>query len=474
MFINKASENAANNMVWYQSVGSRIWAFFSSLKLALFILITLAVVSIIGTVIQQNQPVVFYVREYGEKWARFIFMGELNDMYHSPWFQGLLLLLIINIIVCTIKRFPPKWKSTLEVKDNIAPRFIKNLSCNESLYLSGDFTEIKGKVTEVLKKKRYKVRELKSNEGEQIYATKGITGRFGSDMVHVALLMIILGAIIGSVWGFRDFVVTYVGSSVSVPRSDLDLKLENFWIDYYETGQIKQYNSILTVIDKGNEVVKDKHIWVNRPLEYEGLTFYQSSWGVAWDRIKDAQLVLKEADSDNSGTSFIVKWNELRDIPDSKYSVKLIGYVADFAYDRNSKTVFSRSGDPENPAVNVEIYNNKNLISKPWIFLNYPGLFSKLPDSNYDLILSNYRGIYYSGLSINKDPGTGIVWAGSSLMVIGFFFAFFVFHKRIWVIINRNEDNSSTELLIGGMINKNRFTFAREFSKLVNSIKKEI
>ncbi len=474
MSINKTSKDALNNMAWYQSIGSRIWAFFSSLKLTIFILITLAAVSIIGTVIQQEQQTAFYAREYGGRWAQFILMGELNDMYHSPWFQGILLLLLINIIVCTIERFPPKWKSTLEVKDNIVPRFIKNLSCNESLYLSGDSTEIKKKVTETLKKKRYKVRELKSNEGEHIYATKGMMGRFGSDIVHAALLMIIVGAIIGSVWGFRDFVVAYVGDTVSVPRVDFDLKLENFWIDYYETGQIKQYNSILTVIDEGSEVVKDKHIWVNRPLEYKGLTFYQSNWGVAWDRIKDAQLVLKEVGGDKFGTSFIIKWNELRDIPDSKYSAKLIGYVADFAYDTNSETVFSKSGDPENPAVNVEIYNNKKLVSKLWIFLNHPGIFSRIPDSNYDLILLNYRGVNYSGLAINKDPGTPIVWAGSSLMLVGFFFAFFVFHKRIWVIINHNEDNSSTELLIGGMINKNRFAFSKEFSRLVNSVKKGI
>ncbi|MFQ5585578.1 MAG: cytochrome c biogenesis protein ResB [Thermodesulfobacteriota bacterium] len=474
MATSKEQVNALKNTKRRRTFGSRIWAFFNSVKLTIFLLGILAAVSIIGTVIQQNQPVSFYVNAYGERWTQFIFLGRFHDMYHSLWFKGLLIILITNIVVCTAERFPSKWKATLAVKENITPRFIMNLSHNESFYPAGEPSEVKERVTEILKKRRYKVTELGGTEGEQLYATKGMVGRFGSDLVHIALLVIIVGALMGSTLGFRSYIVTYVGDTKPVPRTNFNLRLDKFWIDYYDSGQIKQYNSVLTVIDGGREVVKGEQIWVNKTLSYKGVTFYQSNYGVAWDKIAEAQLALQGTEDESVGTPFNVKWNETVETPVGGYSVKLIGYVSDFGYDPNSKTVFAKSGEPNNPAVQVEIYNNGELTSKPWVFLNYPGLFSKLPGTDYDLLFLGYRGIQYSGLSINKDPGAKVVWIGSGIMVVGFILAFFIFHRRIWVVIKRDEDKATTDLTIGGMINKNRFLFGREFSVLVDDIKKGV
>jgi len=455
-----------------RSIFGWLWSSLSSVKVTIFLLGLLAAVSIIGTVIQQNQPVSFYVTEYGEKWTKYIFMGNFHDMFHSFWFKGMLVFLVVNIVVCTYERFPTKWKSTLEVRERITSRFVMNLSHSESMHYKGEPTEAVERISNALKKRRYKVTELSSSEGEEkhLYATKGMIGRFGSDLVHIALLVIIFGALAGSTFGFRGFMVAFVGDTKSVAQTDFALKLDKFWIDYYDSGQIQQYNSIITVIEDGKEVVQGEHVWVNKPLYYKGVTFYQSNYGVAWDRIAEAQLALKDADG-KKGTPFNVLWKDEVKAPLENYSIKLVKYVSDFAYDPQSKQVFAKSGEAKNPAVQVEVYNNGELASEPWIFLNYPGLFSKLPGTDYDLVFLGYRGVQYSGLSINKDPGAKIVWIGSGIMVIGFILSFFVFHRRIWVVAGKDEDRATTDLHIGGMINKNRFLFGREFDSLIDEVK---
>ncbi|MFQ5329885.1 MAG: cytochrome c biogenesis protein ResB [Thermodesulfobacteriota bacterium] len=457
-----------------RSFGGKVWSLLSSVKVTIALLGTLATVSIIGTVIQQNQPVSFYAGAYGEKWTNFIFLGGFNDMFHAPWFQALLIFLVVNIVVCTYERFPAKWKSTLEVRESLTPRFIANLSLTSSFYADGAEADAKQRVTEILQKRKYKVTELNGKEGEQLYATKGMIGRFGSDCVHVALLVIILGAFMGSVIGFRGYLVAYPGVTRPVENAGFDVRLDDFWIDYYDTGQIKQYYSILTVIDDGEEVVKGEKIWVNKPLTYNGVTLYQSNYGVAWDKIEAAQFAFKGTDDENPGTPFNVKWDETVEAPVEDFSVKLVGYVSDFGYDQQSKSVFAKSGEPNNPAVQVEIYHEGELASTPWIFLNYPGLFSNLPGTDLDLIFMGYRGIQYSGLSTNRDPGAKVVWVGSTIMVIGFILSFFVFHRRVWVMIKRDEDKATTDIHVGGMINKNRFLFGREFDEIVKEIKGKV
>src|SRR3990172_7033643 len=92
---------ATEARAWYQVIGSKVWSFFNSLKLTLFVLFSIAFLSIFGTVVEQNQPVENYLRAYGEGWTRFIMKVGLNDMYHSKWFLVFLLMLVLNIIVCT-------------------------------------------------------------------------------------------------------------------------------------------------------------------------------------------------------------------------------------------------------------------------------------------------------------------------------------------------------------------------------------
>ncbi len=459
---------------WYSRVGSNIWYFFNSLKLTLGVLITLAVVSIFGTIVEQNKSVSEYVQAYGEKWTNFIIALRLHDLFHSWWFIALLGALALNIIVCTFERFPPKWKSLLDHKPkSFDGKLIERFSNHQAFSLDAGSQSVKERVIKAFRKKRFDIIEVPSGNGEHyLYAWKGRMGRLGSDVTHISLLLILLGAIVGSFAGYKDYTAIYVGSEITVPKETFKLRLDKFWIDYYETGQIRQYNSLLTVVEDGKDVFT-KQIWVNEPLYYKGVRFYQSSYGTGWNRLAEAQIQVKRKSGEEAEAPFMLKWEAEKPlpIPGTKYSARLVGYTADFAYDEKTNTVFSKSADAENPAVNLEVYDGERLVSTPWIFLKYPGIFPAIPGSDVDLVFTGYRGVMYSGLSVNKDPGTNIVWAGTIVMGIGFILAFFVYHRRVWIIVR--ETGRSSEVKLGGMINKNNFAFEKDMADLTKLIKGE-
>ncbi len=460
-----------------KTLGSKVWYFFNSLKLTLSVLISLAVISVLGTVVEQNQPVSAYAAKYGATWTKLIVYMRVYDMYHSWWFLLLLVMLTLNIVVCTFERFPPKWKSLLNhKKDKFDPRLIEKLSNGRAFTVESSVAEVRQRVDSVFKKKGYKVMAtVMAGEagGYGVYAWKGIIGRFGSDFTHISLLLILIGSILGTAYGYKGYKDLNVGSVMDSPKGDYKLRLDKFWIDYYDSGQIRQYNSVLTVIEGGKEVLT-KQIWVNEPLYYKGTRFYQSNYGAAWDKIEQAYLSLYVKGSDKMGEPFVVKWGEGAAVPGTNYTVKLLGYAADFYYDEKTRAMGSISPDPNNPVVLVDVYEGKKFISNSLLFQKYPGIFPAIPGSKHDLAFVNYRPTLFSGLSINNDPGTNVVWAGSIVMGIGFIFAFFVYHRRVWVFVSASGSGEglphSTEVKLGGIINKNQLVFDRELKDIADFI----
>ena len=445
-----------------------LWRVASSVKFTVFILLSVALLSIVGTVVEQNRPLETYVMSYGEEWAEFIMTYGLNDMYHATWFTFMLVLLITNIIACTIDRFPSKWKSLLWAKKDFDPAVFERLSRSEEIQIDKNADSAALGVRAILKKKRFKVRESEEGGKNGFYAERGIIGRFGSDFVHLSLLVIILGAILGSFLGYKDYIAILVDGEVEIPNTEIGLRLDNFWIDRYESGQIKQYNSELVVLDKGEEVYK-KHIWVNEPMVYKGIRFYQSSWGISWNRIAEAEVTLVK-NKVPVGDPVLVDWLDKNEFAGTPFGIKLVGYVSDFAFDMESRTVYSKSGDVENPATMLEVYRNGEVVSTPWTLLHHHGIMATIPgEEGYEVYLTGIRNINYSGISINKDPGTNIVWIGCLIMGLGCYLSFFVYHRRMWIEVA--PFNSGVKVKVCGMINKNQMKFDKEFAELLSSIK---
>ncbi|RPI34246.1 MAG: cytochrome c biogenesis protein ResB, partial [Nitrospiraceae bacterium] len=278
-----------------KAITDKIWDLFASVKLAIIIFSLISLTSIVGTIVeQQAEPVrniKLLAKMFGESAAPLIYrildsLGFMN-MYHSWWFVGLLLLFAANLIICSFDRLPRVLKMVNEKVRPLPPEHLEKMSIKKTFSLSGNASQIKELGVSALNGIGFKPHESSGEQGTQLYAEKGNFTRLGVYITHLSILIILAGAIAGIFLGYNAFLNLPEGETSSVAFKDrgvemplgFGLRCDNFDVEYYpNTDMPKAYRSWLTVIKDGKEVMK-KTISVNDPLEYEGITFYQSSYG---------------------------------------------------------------------------------------------------------------------------------------------------------------------------------------------------
>ena len=442
-----------------ESPMDRVWSFFTSLKLAIFVIIILAVSSIVGTIIEQNQPMEKYRQIYTDGAIRFFEALSLFDMYHSWWFLLLLVLFTVNLICCTIDRLPRVIRVVRNPKTTLDGNLEKSLGLVDRWKKKGDLSELGETYREAMGKGFARPRVTEDNGTLHLYAEKGIVSRFGVYVTHLSIIIIFIGAIIGNVVGFKGFANIVEGQSVrTIPTrggtNHVDLgfsvRCNKFWVDLYPSGQPKEYSSDLSVIENGREVMRKK-IEVNDPLQYKGIWFYQSSYGPAG--ASTVTLAVKNSDGGRGETIFLS--------PGQKKKIPGYGQISAVDY----KTDFQGLG----PALLVVLEKPAEPPAEFWLLKAYPEFDRQRKDSRY-LSFAGINEIFYTGLQVARDPGVNIVWVGCTLMVIGIMIAFFMSHQRLWIRLSRGADGR-VEVVLAGSTNKNRLAFEKKFEKIQADMK---
>lgn len=448
--------------------GSRLLSILSSLRLAISLFLILAFLTIFGTFIDQGREASFYLEKYGDQWGGWIVRLKVDDIYHSWYYVSFLSLLCINALSCVYNRFPITIKSMFRERVNVSREFLKKqkgyqeLSIHKEAFPDGPASFVRT----VLARKRYRVSEAHDGGETVVFGQKGVIGRIGSHVAHLSVIVILGGGLIGSLVGFRLFGTFYVHSTTFVPQGNFSLRVNKFWIKHYPNGMVKGYFSDLDVLKNG-KVVTHKVISVNHPLEYDGLRFYQASFGEAFDRLNKTKILVVNREKRQFLGQVMLDWNQMAAVPKSDLSIKVVRYVSDFAFDPKTNSVYSKSEKSGNPAIQLAIYQNGKEIGEPWFFYNFPQIqvMKSLP---YFFVFAGYQAPMYTGLEVAKDPGVMVVWAGSFLLVGGLFLSSYVYHRKIWVRFK--EHAGSVQFALGGFGNKDRIGFEREFQFIVQEI----
>ena len=435
-----------------------LWDFFCSLKLSIFLLIGLAATSVIGTVIQQNLPMQEYQRFYSESTIRLFSALGFFDMYHSWWFILLLYLLTLNLIACSVKRLPRVWKIVSE------PTLVMDQSLERTLQLTHEMKrgekpeELKAKLTDFLGK-NFAPPVVTEQGGEiHLFSQKSPYSRLGVYVVHLSIIIIFIGAIVGSLFGYKAFVniIEGTGTSRVYTRSEkaIDLaftvKCDDFSVSFYDTGAPKEFKSLLTVIDNGATVVDKRPIVVNDPLTYKGITFYQSSYGTAGDPLY--YLSVREKNG-AAATPITARQGEWVKVPGGE--MRVVESTQDV---RPFMPAFS------GPAARLEVRKPGGGPELFTVFQNFPD-FDAQRGGDLVFTLNRIDEKMYTGLQVAKDPGVWIVWLGCTLMVVGIGMAFFMSHKRVWIRIGHGK------VVVGGSANKNQSGFELQFHDLIEKLK---
>lgn len=428
------------------------WHILTSVRLAISLFILLAVTSIIGTLIPQGESLHLYLEKYGPTMFQVIKVARLYDMYNSWWFIALLLLFAVNLVACTINRFPII--AQLYKKDTSLQGIERLLKMPHSFVLSlpstASFPE-----EDVKKILSTPVRSYDVENGRLFFNESGKWSYWGVYILHTSILIILAGALIGAIWGFKGQIMLAEGEKVSeaVERFTgkdfplgFELYCEKFFVDFYDTGAPKEFRSDLVIFENGKEVLR-KSIRVNEPLSYHGLTFYQSSY----DAIPLITFTITSADGKkkvlNLPVSEKVSWQE------AGLSLGVMQFLPNIHGGQAAHIWIGDDGFPPDAI---------------WFLKGAEKEFRR-GNNIYKASITDVEQRYMTGLQVKKDPGVWVVWLGCAGMLLGFGVVFWVAHRRIWLWIG--ERNGQPTLILAGRTNKNNMQFERVFDEMEQKIR---
>jgi cytochrome c biogenesis protein len=424
-----------------------LWQFFASVKLALVTLVLIAVTSIIGTVIQQKRSAEFYVDTYGPQLAQVFAILDIPDMYNSWWFLALLFLLGFNLVICSIDRFPGVWKQVKSDGLAVAPERVEKMSNRLGWTTGSSLSEARDSLTEKLQRKGFRTGSKEEQGATLVFAQKGSWTRTGVYIVHASILVIFLGAIIGSLGGFKGSIMVpetaerdriFLFDNKGMQDLGFTIRCNNFKIDFYANGMPKEYTSSLTVIENGEEVLT-KTIEVNDPLTYKGITFYQSSYEPYQD------FVISVTSPSGASKTFIVPFQQQESWEDESLTFGILNAKVLGQSIVSSKFWFS-DGEDEPASLWIDDAATVSI------------------DRPFGTYTVSAKQMYATGLQVAKDPGVWWVYLGCGLMLFGLYVAFFMSHRRIWLLLRPKSEQ--VEIIMSGSANKNRAGFERAFEEL--------
>jgi len=436
--------------------------FFRSLKLTITLLILLASLSIIGTLITQNATRAEYLQRYGIRLYEVLNFFNLFDMYHSWWFSAILLLLVINLITCSVQRLPGIFSQISHGSGELEDRMLNAIPYVEKIQVPNP-TNREENIQSSLKRWFRNWGRIETERTVTLFSEKGKFSRLGVPITHLSILIILTGGIVGSVYGFKGHVEILKGETVDriflgardeeIPKPlDFSVRCDDFKVTYYDPPgkekHVKEYTSFLTILKNGKEVLK-KAVQVNHPLHYKGLAFYQANYGTIHDFTLGVQWRNKKEKA-----TFKVPEGTTVTVPNSNGLIRILQYAPQI----------HNFGE----GVQVVLFEPNQEPRTFWLLKAFP----KFDEQRKDDFILSFEGDSpreYTGLSVTKDPGVWVVWIGCGLMIFGFIVSFFFSHQRVWVRIPKS---SGGEIVLAGSANKNRVGFEKTFGELVEGVRK--
>ncbi len=443
--------------------------FFSSVKLAIVLIILITLASVLGTFIPQGRSAAEYAARYGSLAGLFTTL-QLTRLYSSFWYLALLLLFALNLVVCTAVRFGSKWRRAFGPARAADPQALAAMKIKSRFLLPLPLAAAGDKTMAALRAARFRVTGTPADGRTVLLARKRRLGLFGSDVVHLGLLVILAGGFASGLGGRRAQIGLIEGETADVPQAAFRVRLDKFETEYYPKGGVKDWKSTVTVLENGAPVLT-RVVEVNHPLTYRGVSFYQASYGWDWQKSAFELEVRKRADASFSKTVSL-KLGERAAVDDAGITrVAVRQFVPDFVLGEGGK-VQSRSQEPRNPAALVEAWKGEERIFAGWVFARYPDFGPGHPEgkSPFAFVLKRYEAAPFSVLEAAKDPGVNLIWLGSPLVVAGLFLAFYWPPREITVVLE--ETQGKVEVTAGGHAAKGREAFAAEFETIFEHVRR--
>jgi len=297
--------------------------FMGSMNLAITLLMALSIAAIIGTVLQQNQPYTDYIIKFGPFWFEVFKQMGLYDVYSSSWFLLILFFLVLSTSTCIYRNAPNMLHEMREYRQNIQLKTLENYSNTYSWTLPQPIGDVQHVVQKILPHNGYSARLKEGDSYTLISGMKGGASRLGYILTHLAIVLICIGGLIdgNAILKVREMLGQIVPETRNIAASDVaqisrlginnqsfrgsvsipegretdvlflnykdgylvqelpfSIKVKDFRIEHYESGQPKSFESDLLIHDERLKKPLEQTISVNHPLIYDGYSIYQASF----------------------------------------------------------------------------------------------------------------------------------------------------------------------------------------------------
>jgi cytochrome c biogenesis protein len=439
-----------------------------SARLAIALFFILAILSIFGTLIPQGQPMEFYLMKYGQSLGKLIHFFQLDDAYHSPWYIATLFLFMLNLTICSLNRLPFTIKlykrNPAEVKVEALPNKIQ-FQVSNPLEKISSFIEKELKFTKI--------------KDDLYYKRENSLAHFSVYVVHFSLIIIIIGALVGAIWGFRGNMSILEGEESNIVQPfrkkdpiqlDFKVRLNKFIFEKYPNGMPKEYISNVTIID-GNKTLA-AIIKVNAPIKYKDVTFYQADYYVIPvfafkfkinNKVYETNLSKLELFTTEDGLSIAI--TEYGQAHDYIY-VKL--WIVD-EKEQEERQVLALMGSSG--------IQNASELPNMLCFDEVQGMFFcntvEVGKHVIEAKLIDVASVMYvTVLQAKKDPGLVIVYVGFILMMLGLFFVYYFEPRIYWIYLTPKED--LVEISLGAYAKRDRAGIKIKLQELEDKIKERV
>ncbi|WP_121615008.1 cytochrome c biogenesis protein ResB [Virgibacillus halodenitrificans] len=483
---------ARRSQTYNKSIIDKIWSFFSSVKVGVWLIVLALIASAIGSIFPQEMyipadapsrdPAVFYEAQYGIFGLIFYQLG-FHNLYSSWWYMVLIALIGISLVICSLDRFVPLYKALKKQKAKRHETFLRrqrlfsetNAVTNEEIQL----------IKQQLKNQKYKLQE----ENGHILAEKGRFSRWGPYVNHIGLIIILLAAILRLTPLFytNEYVWVREGQQLVIPGTDGEYYIENkdFIIETYDKNDKKFQEAIVkeggeipsnfqtnAIIYKAEEssvpgadpeltkIIEDS-IRMNQPIQFDGYSIYQS--GYQLNEFTNMTFKLHEVDDaeEKALGSFTIDLNSPKPEYnlDNGFKVEISKYYPDY-YLNDNNIPASKTNFPRNPAFVLLVYPPDSEEAEV-SFLGIGKNIDATGENDYKLGITDFEMHDVSGLAVKRDYSLPFFGLGALIFMIGVIQGMYWQHRRIWI------QPSNGGLLMAAHTNKNWFGVKKDIEKVI-------
>lgn len=481
--------SARRSLTHTKTVIDKIWSFFSSVKVGIWLIVITLIASGIGTIFPQEMyipptitPGEYYEQQYG-------FLGKLyyqlgfNNLYSSWWYMILIASIGISLVICSLDRVVPLYKALKKQRVTRHPSFLKR----QRLYGVAFATKEEiARVNENLKKKKYNIQV----EDDNILAEKGRFSRWGPYVNHIGLIIFLFGTMLRFVPGMYVDASLWLreGETKEIPGTDgkYYLKNEKFIKEVYDKSKenevfneaidrvgnkmiAKNYqtNAVLYKVVGKNvageqpklEKVKEYNIRVNEPLKFDDYALYQVDFKEG--EFSKMSFSLQKKDGGQKWGPITVDLTNPKETYDlgNGYSLHLLSYFPDFYFDESGKPN-TKTKLPNNPAFVFKMFTPET----PNGEVSFVGIRQNIEPEGNNLYKMSFAGVEMrnvTALTVRKDLTLWVIALGGFIFMVGVIQGMYWNHRRIWI---QRVDN---EWWIAGHTNKNWYGLRKEIEKVL-------